>query len=227
MNNKFITEGKLLQSATNKPSQALLLPAWFFSIVFHPLFIPVIAAWYLAFVHQYFFEGITPYDKAMIIVKMAYNTIFFPAFTVLLLKALGFIKSIFLKTQKERILPYVAANFFYFWMYLVFRNQPQVPLILTRFIFGIFLSSSAALFANSYFKISMHALGMGALLGLIMLIIVSGFSYAIFLSAAIIFLLAGIVCTSRMLISNHTPFDIYSGLFIAIVCQIISAAFIG
>jgi hypothetical protein len=143
------------------------------------------------------------------------------------LKGLGFIKSIFLKTQRERIIPYIAANIFYFWMYLVFRSQPDVPPVLTGFIFGIFLSSSVALLANIYFKISMHALGLGALSGLMISIIFSGPSYNIFLPAMIIFLITGFVATSRMIVSDHTPFDIYTGIFIGIICQFIGAVFIG
>lgn len=201
--------------------------AYLFSYIFHPLFIPVMAAWYLAFIHQGYFIGIPPREKVFIIIRVAYNTIFFPAFTVLLLKAVGFIDSIFLKTQKERIIPYVASNIFYFWMYLVFRNQPGVPLILTGFIFGIFLSSSIALLANIYFKISMHALGVGALSGLLLVIIFTGFSNAIFLPAMIVFLITGLVSTSRLMISNHMPFDIYSGIFFGMICQAIASAFIG
>ena len=198
-----------------------------FSYIFHPLFIPVIATWYLAFIHQGYFTGIAPQEKLMIVIRVAYSTIFFPAITVLLLKALGFIDSIFLKTQRERIIPYVAANIFYFWMYLVFRSQPGVPSILTGFIFGVFLSSSVALLANSYFKISMHALGVGALSGLLLLLIFTGSPYSTFLSAIVVFLITGFVSTSRMIVSDHQPFDIYTGIFFGIICQVISAAFIG
>ena len=146
---------------------------------------------------------------------------------MVLLKALGFIKSIFLKTQRERILPYVVANFFYFWLYLVFKNKSEIPSILTSFLFGVFLSSSVGLFANSYFKISMHALGVGALSGLLILIIFTGSPYSVFMAAMFAFLIMGFVSTSRMIVSNHTPFDIYSGIFAGIICQLISAAFIG
>ena len=101
-------------------------------------------------------------------IRVAYNTIFFPALTVLLLKGVGFIDSIFLKTQRERI--------FLMWLPISFisgcisfsETSPDVPLILTGFIFGVFLSSSVALLANIYFKISMHALGVGALSGLML-----------------------------------------------------------
>ena len=207
-------------------SIALRIPAQIFSYLFHPLFIPVIATWYLAFIQAGYFTGIPYGEKIYILIRVAYNTIFFPAFTIILLKALGFINSIFLKTQRERIIPYIATNIFYFWMYLVFRNQPDVPLILTAFIFGIFLSSSFALLANIYFKISMHALGVGALLGLLLIVIFSGSSYGVFLPAMLVILLTGFVCTSRLIVSNHMPFDIYAGIFIGTVSQFIAYFFI-
>ncbi len=198
-----------------------------FSVVFHPLFIPAIGAWFLAFVQPGYFTGISPHEKTMIVIRVAYNTIFFPALVVVLLKALGFSKSILLKTQKERIVPYIATNVFYFWIFLVFRNQPEVPVILTGFVFGTFLASSAALIANIYFKISMHALGMGALCGLILIVIFSGFTYSVFLTTMLIFLLTGIVCTSRLIVSDHKPFHIYAGILISVICQLIAFAFIG
>ena len=201
--------------------------AHLFSVIFHPLFIPVIAAWFLAFWQPGYFTGISPHDKTMIVIRVGYNTIFYPALTVLLLKGLGFIKSIFLKTQRERIVPYIATNIFYFWMFLVFRNQPEVPVILTSFMFGAFLASSAALIANIYFKISMHALGVGSLCGLMLIVIFSGFTYAVFLMAMLVFLITGIVCTSRMIVSDHKPGDIYSGILIAILCQLIAFSIFG
>lgn len=201
--------------------------AHFFSVVFHPLFIPVIAAWFLAFIQPGYFTGITPQEKTLIVIRVAFNTIFFPALTVLLLKALGFIKSIFLKTQRERIVPYIATNVFYFWMFMVFHNQSEVPLILTSFIFGVFLASSAGLLANIYFKISMHALGVGSLCGLMLIIIFSGFSYPVFFTVMLVLIISGLVCSSRMILSDHKPLEIYSGIIIGILCQLIAFAFIG
>ena len=228
MEKKFITNtNEVTQLSEEKYSLALQIPAQLFSYIFHPLFIPVIAAWYLAYIHQGYFTGITPHNKLFIIIKVIENTLVFPGATVLLLKAVGFIKSIFLKTQRERIFIYAAANIFYFWMYLVFRSQPEVPSILTAFIFGIFLSSSVGLFANIYFKISMHALGMGALCGLLLIIVFSGSAYNVFLAAMLVFLITGFVSSSRLVVSDHHPFDIYTGIFFGIICQLISAAFIG
>ncbi|MDQ2721286.1 MAG: hypothetical protein M3Z26_16185 [Bacteroidota bacterium] len=230
MENLSIPRENINQTAPFKNPEQFFLVKWvayFFSYIFHPLFIPVIATWYLAFIQPGYFTGIPPHDKWLIVARVGYNTIFYPALTVLLLKAVGFIKSIFLKTQRERIIPYIATNIFYFWTYLVLKNQEEVPFILTGFIFGIFLASSVALIANIYFKISMHALGVGALTGLMLIIIFSSVSYALFLPAMLAFIITGIVCTSRMIVSDHTPFDIYAGIFFGIISQFIAYVFIG
>lgn len=204
---------------------AIRIAAHLFSYIFHPLFIPLYVVYYLVFINSYFFVGIVDKEKTWIIPQVVLNMIFFPLLTVLLLKGVGFIQSIFLRTQKDRIIPYMAAGIFYFWMYLVFHNQSELPLILTSFIFGVFLASSAGLIGNIYFKISMHAIGCGGMLGL-MLIIVKTNSSSISLPVAIVILISGIVCTARMIVSDHTQKDIYLGLLCGFFCQYISAAFI-
>ncbi|UEG50653.1 hypothetical protein LK994_04100 [Ferruginibacter lapsinanis] len=197
--------------------------AHFFSYVFHPLFIPLYVTYFLTFVHPSYFAGFAPQQKTWLLIRVAYIMIFFPLLTVLLLKGLGFINSILLKTQKDRIIPYIACGIFFFWSYQVFKNQHQIPLILTSFSFAVFLSSSAALMANIYFKISMHAIGMGGVIGLF-LVIMQQNTMLMTVPLTVALLITGIVCTARLLISNHTNKEIYIGLLMGIVCQFIAAA---
>jgi hypothetical protein len=200
--------------------------AHIFSYIFHPLFIPVYITWFLTKVHPSYFSGFSDYQKNWLILRVAYSMVFFPLITVLLLKALKFIDSFFLHTQKDRIIPYIACGIFFFWVYLVFRNQPNIPTVLTAFIFAVFLASSAALLANIYLKISMHAIGMGGVLGILLVVMASN-TMLTTLPFSIAFLLTGLVCTSRLIISNHQPKEIYLGLLLGIVSQIIGAAVIG
>ena len=199
--------------------------AHLFSYVFHPLFIPVYVTWFIAFVHPAYFSGFNPQQKTWIIIRVAYLMVFFPFITVLISKGLGFSKSIFLKTQRERIIPYILTQIFFFWAYLVFRNQPEIPKILTAFTFGVFLSSSAALLANIRMKISMHAIGMGGLLG-IFLVIMSQNTMLMTWPIALALLITGLVCTSRMIVSDHTSKEIYAGLFLGLACQFIASVII-
>lgn len=196
--------------------------AHFFSYVFHPLFIPLYVTFFLAFIHPNYFNGFNEAGKKRMLLIVLINAVFFPAIVVLLLKALGFSKSVFLRTQQDRIVPYMSSMIFFFWTYYVFREQEDIPRILVSFMFGVFISSAAGLIANIYYKISMHAIGMGGVIGLFLVIMQQS---TMFMTAplCIALLLAGLVCTSRLIVSNHTSKEIYAGLLAGLVCQFAGA----
>ena len=197
--------------------------AHLFSYIFHPLFIPFYVCWFVEFIHPSYFSGFSEAGKKRVLLMVSLNAIAFPAITVLLLKGLGFIDSFFLRTQRDRIIPYIASMTFFFWAQYALREQPEIPRILVAFMFGVFISSAAALMANIYFKISMHAIGMGGLVGICFVIMQQNTMLMTWpLSAAL--LIAGLVCTSRFIVSDHTPKDIYSGLLIGFICQLTGAA---
>jgi hypothetical protein len=214
---------EMLSSPSEKHSLIIKLLANFFSYLFHPIFIPLYVTWMLAFIHPNYFVGFSTMGKYKILLLVAINAFAFPLITVLLLKGLGFINSIFLRTQKDRIIPYIASMTFFFWTQYVLREQNFVPRILVAFMFGVFISSSAALIANIYHKISMHAIGMGGMLGLFLVVMQQN---TMLMTGPLTFVLltTGIVCTSRMIVSDHQPKEIYTGLMVGLICQFIGAA---
>ena len=191
--------------------------AWFFSIVLHPVFIPVYIVLFLLYVHPTAFAGFSPGDKRQTFFIILLNLVFFPLLSVFLLKALGFVGSIKLNTRKDRIIPYIATGIFFFWAYTVFKEQRHYPLLLTSFILGIFLASSAALLANIYIKISMHAIGIGGMLAFMLIVLREGIQMPWLIAAAV--LLTGIVCTARLIISDHSNREIIIGLLVGIITQ--------
>ncbi len=196
-----------------------------FSYLFHPVFVPLYVVAFLVYVHPSAFAGFSAMEKKQTMLIVVLNLVFFPLITVLLLKAVGFISSLYLRTQKDRIIPYIASGIFFFWAYTVFKEQPQYPLMLTAFVLGIFLASSAALLANIYFKVSMHAIGMGGWLGLFLALF---YTNAMLMTwpIAIVLLISGLVCSARLLINSHQPKDIYLGLLIGMVTQFVAAIFV-
>lgn len=221
-----MTSAREVKPITRDHPLLIKLFAQFFSWIFHPLFLPLYVTWFIAFIHTGYFTGYEDKFKWMLVIRVAVNMVIFPALTVLLLKAVGFISSIFLRAQRERIIPYITSGIFFFWMYLVFRNQEFIPSVLTAFVFGVFLSSSAALIVNIYQKISMHAIGCGGLLGFLIMLSTRDVFYPIALPLSIGLLMTGIVCTSRMIISDHTQKEIYSGLVLGFICQALSGVLI-
>ena len=195
------------------------------SFCFHPLFIPLYVTFFLAYVHPTAFTGFSMMQKKQAMLIVGLNVVAFPLFTVLLLKAVGFISSLYMHTAKDRIIPYIACGIFFFWAYTVFRQQNGYPDLLTTFLLGIFLASSAGLIANIYLKISMHALGMGGLVGFMLIIFRTG-SMLMAWPLALSILLTGFVCTSRLLISDHSQKEIYSGLLAGLLTQVVAAIYI-
>ncbi len=197
--------------------------AHFFSVVFHPLFIPFYVVAFLVYYHPSYFSGFSYDTKLKLLLTTALNTIFFPAFAILLMKGLGFIKSVFLHTQQDRIGPYLSSMIFYFWAARIFfKFEPQLTPVLASFMTGVFLTTAVALIANIYYKISMHAIGCGGLLG-IFLIIMNSNSMLMTWPLCLTLLITGVVCSSRLLISDHTQKEIYFGLLVGLLCQLAAA----
>jgi hypothetical protein len=191
------------------------------SYIFHPLFVPVYIIWFLLSTQPYMFARFTPYEKTIALLRFFVIYSFFPLITVLLAKGLGFLKSIQLKTQKERIIPYIASNIYYFWMCYVLRQQPEFPKEAVILSMAIFIASSAGLMANIYMKVSMHTMGMGILIAFVaMLALSQANNYTLYFSIAL--LITGLVSTSRMIVSDHTPAEIYTGLLIGILSLVVA-----
>ncbi|MEO7307705.1 MAG: hypothetical protein ABIR78_09430 [Ferruginibacter sp.] len=193
--------------------------AYLFSVLFHPLFIPFYVVAFLVYYHPSYFSGFSYYTKLKLLLTTALNTVFFPAFAILVMKGLGFVKSIFLRTQQDRIGPYLSSMIFYFWAARVFfKFQPELTPVLATFMTGVFLTTAVALIANVFFKISMHAIGCGGMIGIFIIIMFSN-SMLMTWPMCIALLITGIVCTSRLIVSDHTEKEIYLGLAVGLICQ--------
>ena len=208
---------------TSQQPALLRFFAQMLSYVFHPLFLPFYVCWFLAYMHPSYFTGFSAAGKVRVLLMVSLNAIFFPLITVLLLKALGFLESFLAPTQKDRILLYISSMTFFFWAQYSLREQPEIPRILVAFMFGVFISSAAALMANIYFKISMHGIGMGGFVG-IAFVIMQQNTMLMTWPLSITLLIAGLVCTARLICSDPTQKEIYSGLLVGFICQIVGAA---
>ena len=201
------------------PSFFLRITAKVISYVFHPLFIPTYIFIFLMYQFPYEFAGITEWLMNMRLFGLFWFTAFFPAFAVFLLWRLKFSESIFLRTQKERIVPYIITMFFYWWMYYLSRNFTDQPAVLKFFYMGIFIATVFGLTLNNYFKISLHAMGAGGAMAAIILFAMY-YQMPLGVSMSVATIIAGIICTSRFLVSDHTAPEIYAGLFVGIGCQL-------
>jgi hypothetical protein len=189
------------------------------SYVFHPLFVPTYFFLYLMQVLPFEFVGITEWQLKMRLFSVAWLTAFFPAFAVFLLWRLKLSDSIFLRTQKERIIPYVITMFFYWWMYYLSRNFTDQPIALKFFYLGIFVASAIGMTVNNFMKVSLHAMGIAGLTTAIVLVSVFyPVNNALWVLLAV--LLTAFVISARLVVSDHSQKELVVGLFIGVFTQV-------
>jgi hypothetical protein len=114
--------------------------------------------------------------------------------------------------------------FFYWWTWNVFRNLSDIPPVVVHFTLGSFLAICGGWMCNIFFKISMHALAMGGLCAFFTIFSMhDAFASGLYISICI--LIAGFVCTARLLLAEHTPFEIITGLLVGVLAQIVAWLF--
>lgn len=212
------------EDASYVAPQPVRLIASLLSYILHPLFLPMFFFLWVAARFPDRFEGMSEVDLKMRLIGAFVSTTFLPGIAVFFLWRLDFVKSIRIKTQKERIIPYVLFMFFYWWMWYLSKNFKDQPEVLRFFCLGIFLTTVAGLIFNNFIKISMHAMGVG---GVFIAVIISCLFYHTYLGVdlSLTFIAAGAVCSSRLLLNDHTHQEVYLGLFSGIICQLIAYFF--
>ena len=200
----------------------LSISARVISFIFHPLLVGVYMAAYLIYVNPSYYAYVPRINAFRNLLTVANNNFVFPVLVVLLMRGLGFNKSIYLKTTKERIVPYMASIIFFFWTWNTFYHLQGIPQVMKDMTQGIFYASVIGMIANIYFKISMHSMGVSGLVGLMIVVLMDGEMYS-GLPMAISVLIAGLVMSSRLINEDHQPGDIASGFVVGLFSQIIAA----
>jgi len=199
------------------------LGARFLSYLFHPLFVPVYIVAFLVYEARLMPE-LAGNRRIIVVLQYFVNYTFLPLAAILIMRKLGFVQSIHLRTQKDRILPYIVCEIFYFWAWYISRNlgYPKEFVLLSL---TIFLSCSLGLIFNIYLKISMHAISVGVLAGFLFICGMStNVNYAMYTSIGL--LVAGLTCTARLIDSDHSTREVYSGLIAGVLCLLVAWMFV-
>ncbi|MCX8019946.1 MAG: hypothetical protein N2747_05580 [Chitinophagaceae bacterium] len=223
MNSRFVVDprGDIKIPESFVPAQPPLIVwlARFFSYLLHPVFIPVWVTYFMVYQHPLLFNGFSAFDKFRVFTMSVVMYCFFPVVTVLLLKALGFVKSIQLHHPKDRIIPLVACGIWYFWIWYVWRNLPDFPPEAIRFALAVWISASIALLLNTKMKISLHAIAAGIMAVFVFLLAITG-STNVNLYFILSVFLCGIAGTSRFIVSDHRPAEVYGGFLLGLACML-------
>lgn len=182
------------------------------SLVFFPLLIPTYTLLIIFNINVYFSMIIPQLAKLQILGMVFLITFIFPFFMMILFQRIGIIKSLYMKTKEERTLPYLMTIIFYYLASYLLK-QLQISPIFYYFILGATFLIIITLIINFFWKISIHMIGIGGMLGTLMGL---SFLWMIDIPFLIILLVlcSGITGYARLKLNAHNPAQIYSGFLL-------------
>ncbi|WP_242130777.1 hypothetical protein [Aestuariivivens marinum] len=187
------------------------------SFIFHPLLMPIFGVFF-------YFSKSPRYIPVEVInaklVSLFILTVILPILLYFLLKTLGKVTSIYLKSTKERIIPLIL-NFVVTLVIIKRILTPTQVVELYFFFVGILISTlSCLILAVLKFKASIHLM---AISGLLMFFIALSIHFSININGTLAFtiIITGAVATSRLHLKAHSFTELVVGFFLGMIPQLI------
>ncbi len=185
--------------------------AYGLSVLFHPGLIPTFAFWLLL----YRFDPLVVVgDQARVplLLLVFFGTFLVPMLMVYVLKRGGQVSSLSLEEQSERPLPFLITAVFYAFFTFLFFERTYFDQLLAFILAGITVSVLLAAFITRIYKISMHSLGLGGLVGALFALQLRYGHWIGFQEGLLFGLVAsGLVMTARLYMQAHTPGQVWLG----------------
>ncbi len=195
----------------------ILLSAKVISLVFSPFYLPV-----TAFIVLFFFSYLsyTSWEYGLQVITMVYVfTVALPRLAIYGYRKLNGWTHHQLSRRERRIVPYVLSIINYSAL-LYLMGQMRMPRFTLGIVAGALAIQVVCAIVNPWIKVSTHAAASGGVIGAVL-------AFSLILNydptggLCLSILWAGVVCTARLLLRQHTLREIGLGVLIGIVCGVI------
>lgn len=191
----------------------------FITYILHPLLMPTLL--YLV-VLSFIPEALQPMSTRISLYILA--LVFITTFTIPLLSVLGLrttrsIRNLMMESKRERLLPFFFITIFYGLTTYLFHTKIEVNDFLISVFFGATLVAALITILTIFFKVSVHAAGMGCLTGSVLAMIYLFPEHNLTWLLSLVILLTGMVLSARLYLSAHSPMEVYGGFILGfLVC---------
>jgi len=189
------------------------------SIIFHPIFMPLLAL-HLTLLVLPSLAFTLNQNLLLIYGILVFSTIVLPLVSILWLMRKGEVSSLEMSDHKERSLPLFKTAILISFGYYLLRNLLFYTPILKAELLGAILIILLAAIISRFWKISLHLLGIGGVVGVfIALQIIHGnFLYLLLL----FILLSGLLGVARIKQKAHNYAQVYVGFFVGLSVELIT-----
>lgn len=189
------------------------------STIFQPLLMPIFSV-LLLFVYTHFRVIYADHFWKIIFPVVLFSFII-PSILIYLMFRLRLISDLSLKVRHERFLPYGVTLFSYGFL-IFYYYKMGMPSWLIMMMMASIIIMILAIIITLRWKISAHMFGIGGLVGGVMGVsyfVENSNPYYLFIS---LFLIAGLVGTSRLILRRHTPSQVYAGFVLGFAVSFLS-----
>lgn len=186
--------------------------AQFLSVAFQPLFVPVYTMLLVFNTDTYITYAVTPEVRQFIYGVVVINTVMLPMAVFFFLMRKGIVKSLHMHTAEERTLPFLTVIIFQLSTYFLFLRLPM-PKLIPDLVLASVASVAVALLINLRWKVSIHMLGMGGLVGTFIGLALR-YQVEALQPVMTLVILSGLVGYARLRLNAHTPAQVYVGFLI-------------
>jgi len=180
------------------------------SYLFHPLLMPVFGL--LALFGSGSYLSYLPFQlKKWLLLIIGLFTFMAPALLIPVYLLQKVISNLEASKRKDRIIP-LAITVVLYGVAVFFVMKYPIPRLIQSFMLGSFFSVLICLFVSMKWKISIHMIGIGGVVGLISAAYrLLSVEMHLFLLASIV--IAGIIGTARLILDEHNPTQVFAGFF--------------
>ncbi len=189
------------------------------SVIFHPLWMPLLIFFVIEQADPLLIYN--PAIKYFIIIVLLINVVA-PGLSIYMMKRRKVISSLQMEKRSERITPLILIVAYYTFTYFLFRYKhiPVSPEFYSM-ILGLLMSMFIALIITLKWKISIHMLAQGGMIGVIVALNQEHYLKNIVFLIVSAIVIAGVVGSARARLKAHSLSQIYSGFLLGfIVCFI-------
>ncbi len=187
------------------------------STLFHPLLMPVYGMLIIFSAPTLF--GYLPFSvKKILFFIVLVNNVLLPLSLMPYFRYRNIISSWMIEERKERTAPMITTSFFYLVTAYIFLRF-QIPLFIKYFVLVSAIMSIAVTIINFWWKISVHAVGSGALIALVVILSIKMHTPLTWFFVPVI-LASGLVMSSRLWLNSHSPAEIWLGFLLGVLVPV-------
>lgn len=200
------------------------------SYLLHPVFVPT----YIFTVFYYCGNMVfNPYSipaqlyvVGMILITTAIIPLIMLGINLLLLRKKIGNRELLMDSNKDRIVPFFYVGVYYCALTYMFYTYLRFPLLLTCLMMIICIAVLMTAFISIFWKISAHAIALGAslMIFLLMYTIIPNPNFIYVILATL--LISGITLSSRLYLNGHTPEQVYAGYALGMLISCIGLYFL-